>query len=66
MFNDTVMGNNQAARWGVVDGMGELVGGEVGGDDGVDGEEGEEGVGSFIAVWGAHEVFVAEEGVAIG
>ena len=45
--------------------MGDLIGGEGGGDDGVDGEEGEEAVGAFVAVWGAHAVFVAEEGVAV-
>lgn len=39
--------------------------GEGGGDDAVDGEEGEEAVGGFVAVAGAHAVFVAEEGVAV-
>ena len=60
------MGNNHTAWWGVVDGMGELVWGELGGDDGVDGEEGEEAVGAFFAVWRAKEIFVAEEGISVG
>lgn len=65
MFNNPTLRNNQAGWWGVVDGMRDLVRGEVGGDDAVDGEGGEEAVEALSAVGGAHEVFVAEEGVAI-
>lgn len=65
MFNNSMQGHDQAGWWGVVDGMRELVGVEVGGDDAVDGEEGEEAVGAFVAVGGAYAVFVAEEGMAV-
>ena len=61
-----MMGNNQSAWWGVVDGMGKLVRGELGGDDGVNGEEGEEAVWASSSVWRAKEIFVAEEGISIG
>lgn len=57
--------HDQPAWRGVINRMGQFVGREAGGNDGVDGEEGEEAVGAFFAVWRADEVFVAEEGVAV-
>lgn len=66
MFNNPMPRNNQAGWWDIVDGMRDLVRGEVGGDDAVDGEGGEEAVEALLAVGGAHEVFVAEEGMAVG
>ena len=65
MFNYTALRNDQAGWWGIVDRARELVGGEVCGDDAVDGEGGEEAVQALSAVGRAHEVFVAEEGVAV-
>ena len=65
MFNYTALRNDQAGWWGIVDGMRELVGVKVCGDDAVDGEGGEEAVEALSAVGGANEVFVTEEGMAV-
>ena len=48
-----------------MNGMGELVWVEAGGDDGVDGEEGEGKVGAFSAVLKTEIVCVAEERMSV-